>query len=207
MRLIAGKYGRRVLVKDGKADCRPTTEKVRGAIFSTLSSRQGLEGIAILDLYAGTGALGFEALSRGADKVIFVERNKHQVRLIGENAKLLQVESQVRCEEMDALSFLKEAATGKKVVLLGKEIVRGFEVVFADPPYDEHPGDVLISELLQSKLLLESATVVIEGPPELVLHSQVSVGSRALTCFKQRIYGDTALWYYNEGGIIRKGGN
>lgn len=196
MRLIAGKYGRRALIKESRLDCRPTTEKVRGAIFSTLASCRELEGTRVLDLYAGTGALGFEALSRGAEKVVFVEQHKKRVRLIRENAKLLEVDSQIHCEERSAFAFLSDFAANKLKIVIDAETLRGFDLVFADPPYDEHPGNELIWLIMSSGLLLRAAIVVIEGPVALDLHSEIASDGLSLNCFKRRNYGDTALWYY-----------
>jgi len=123
MRIIAGSLKNRRL-KTSKGDVtRPTTEKVRGALFNICQHR--MEECDFLDLFAGSGAIGFEALSRGARSVTFVERDRQAVRLLQENAKELGVEGQVTILQGDVYQQLERL----------HQRGRHFGIVYADPPY------------------------------------------------------------------------
>lgn len=94
MRIISGKYGgRRLDVPKGR-DIRPTSDKVRGSIFNALISRADIEGTQVMDLFCGTGALGLEALSRGAERCLFVDKAKDSLTLARQNAADLDEEIQ-----------------------------------------------------------------------------------------------------------------
>ena len=118
MRVVAGEFkGRRLSAPRGVVT-RPTADRVREALFSMLAD---VSGARVLDLYAGSGALGIEALSRGASEAVFVERDARAVAAIRRNLDAIQVAADVRQE--DALAFVRRA-TGP------------YDLVFADPPYD-----------------------------------------------------------------------
>ena len=104
MRLIAGKYkGRRLQAPSGK-QIRPTTDRMRETLFNLLHNSIGLDfdGLTVLDAFAGTGALGLEALSRGAEHVTFADKDRRSLALVKENIALLGAEEQCRCRGMDA---------------------------------------------------------------------------------------------------------
>src|SRR5688500_13537138 len=122
MRVIAGSArGRKLKTPKGDA-VRPTSDKVRGAIFSILLARRPLEGATVLDLFAGTGALGIEALSRGAKTAVFVEKDSRTAALIEENLAATGFTERGRVIRVDAERFP-----------LGD--LPPFDFVFADPPY------------------------------------------------------------------------
>jgi 16S rRNA (guanine966-N2)-methyltransferase len=143
VRIIAGDWrGRRIAIPDGTA-VRPTPDRVRETLFNWL---QGvLAGARCLDLYAGTGALGFEALSRGAARVTFVERDASLVAALRATAEQLKATATI--VRRDALAYLREPAAER------------FDVVFLDPPYSEPIGALL--ELLPA-WLAPSALVYVE---------------------------------------------
>lgn len=153
VRIIAGEWrGRRIAIPDGTA-VRPTPDRVRETLFNWL---QGfLAGARCLDLYAGTGALGFEALSRGAAAVMFVERDAALVEALRATAQQLKAVPQI--VRRDALAYLREAAAAR------------YHVVFLDPPYSEPIGPLL--ELLPAWLAPGGLVYVErgrgEGLPEL----------------------------------------
>lgn len=121
VRIIAGDWrGRRIAIPEGTA-VRPTPDRVRETLFNWLQG--ALPGARCLDLYAGTGALGFEALSRGAGSVTFVERDATLVDALRATARQLDIAPQI--VRRDALAYLREPATAR------------FDVVFLDPPYSE----------------------------------------------------------------------
>jgi 16S rRNA (guanine966-N2)-methyltransferase len=125
MRVIAGEAGGRPL-KAPPEGVRPTMDRVKGAVFSSLGDL--VPGARVLDLFAGSGGMGIEALSRGAASATFVDSNERCIRCIKENLKRAGVDGSVQC--MDAFRFLDLYA--------GAEM---FELIFADPPYVKNAGD------------------------------------------------------------------
>src|SRR5262245_29808572 len=126
MRVIAGTAkGRRLRAGKGLA-VRPTSDKVKGAIFNILASRYNLEGAHVLDLFAGSGNLGIESLSRGAAQVIFVEQSTEAARLLRTNLELCRMSGQAR---------ILRATVQRALTVLAGEGAR-FEGVFIDPPYE-----------------------------------------------------------------------
>ena len=123
MRVVGGRFARRPLRAPRGNRTRPTTDRVREALFNLLGARMDLDGARVLDLFAGTGALGLEALSRGAAHVTFVERHGPTLALARDNAASLDVAAHARFARADALAHLR--ADGP-----------AFDLVLADPPYD-----------------------------------------------------------------------
>ena len=141
MRIIAGSAGGRPL-KAPPDGLRPTMDRVRAAIFSSLGER--VPGARVLDLFAGSGGMGIEALSRGADSAVFVDENEHCVRCIRENLRMAKAEAVV--QTMDAYRFLDQYAEEGS-----------FDLIFADPPYSMKQGDTDHSALLATSLKLAAA--------------------------------------------------
>ena len=124
MRIIAGELKGRQLDVPRGADLRPTYDRVRESLFATIESR--LEGARVLDLFAGTGSLGIECISRGAAEAVFVERDARVARHLRATLATLGIEDRSRIVRTDAIRF----------VASGRHDDRGFDIVFADPPYD-----------------------------------------------------------------------
>ncbi len=154
MRVIAGVAGGiRLCVPE--ADVRPTMDRVKAAIFSSLGER--VLGARVLDLFAGTGALGIEALSRGAASAMFIEDNRNAVRAIEQNFIRTKLRGRVRAQEVFA--FLEAVVPNER-----------FDVIFADPPYEQtKTGGFFTRLLLQNaklpRLLARSGTFVLEKRP------------------------------------------
>ncbi len=125
LRIIGGAFRNRILKSPKSTQTRPTLAIMRKAVFDILQAQ--IENAHFLDLYAGTGAMGLEALSRGAAQAVFVETNRHALHCIEENIKNLDVESQCTVLGYDCLLALKKLGKGK----------RRFDVVYVDPPYEE----------------------------------------------------------------------
>jgi 16S rRNA (guanine966-N2)-methyltransferase len=121
MRIVAGQFGGRRLAMPKDARVRPTADRVREAWMSILGNE--LDGARVLDLYAGSGALGLEALSRGADSATFVELNPASLRALEQNIATLGVADAVTVHRADAMRFVERLPPG------------AFDVVLADPPY------------------------------------------------------------------------
>ncbi len=123
MRIIAGALRRQHLKAPPGHFIRPSTDRVREALFGLVTHRVTLSRASVLDLFAGTGALGLEAISRGASRAVFVEANPLVLATTRRNARRLRVEEQCAFLRQDALTYLRRGETAQ------------YNVVFADPPY------------------------------------------------------------------------
>lgn len=177
-RIVGGDAGGRRLRMPPGRGTRPTSDRVREGLFSSLGG--DLHGRSFLDLYAGSGAVGLEAASRGASPVVLVERDQRAVAVLRDNVKSLGLTSvAVRAEPVDA--YLRRAATEVAEPLR-------FDVVFIDPPYADDVSDVV--RLVAQACLAESGVVVVERA------SRDSFSwPDVLVTDRSRQYGDTTLWY------------
>ena len=175
MRVIAGTYGGRVLKAPKGENTRPTSDRVREALFSILGDR--IHDARVLDLFAGSGALGVEALSRGAQNVTFVDDDRAAIAAIKSNLNALQAVAQVR--QTDALRYLNSARGG------GAQ----YDLVFLDPPY-RHAERLAppLSEALPA-VLAPGAVAVAESDRRAPLTLQ-------LPLHDERRYGDTLIRFY-----------
>jgi len=168
MRIIAGRWkGHRLKPLRGKG-VRPTTDRVREAWMSLLGMR--LEDAKVLDLYAGSGALGLEALSRGASRVVFVERARNALATLDANIRLLGAGEECRVIRGDALAFL------------GRLEPDSFDLALADPPYDKGLARRLVEIFLEKGFARE-----------LWVEHRSSEEVPPLPGLRQRRYGDTIL--------------
>jgi 16S rRNA (guanine966-N2)-methyltransferase len=131
MRIISGEFGGRRLVAPKGDIARPTQDRVREAWFSILGD--AVEGARVLDLFAGSGALGLESLSRGAASVEFVEKARQSLEALERNVASLGVEGRARIRKGDALKFAETLQA------------EAYDIVFADPPYDLGAGPKLVA--------------------------------------------------------------
>ena len=176
-RIIAGMYrGRRIHTPKGSAT-RPTSDRTREALFSSLAARGLIEGARVLDLYAGSGALGIEAVSRGARLATLVDSDRGAVAAMHRSLSDLGLE-QVNVRARDVRAYLRGTATEHDLVLL-------------DPPYDL-PEAVLTDLLsaLTAGWLAEEAVVVVERSAR----SPEPTWPASLERVQDRRYGETALW-------------
>ncbi|MEM9966809.1 MAG: 16S rRNA (guanine(966)-N(2))-methyltransferase RsmD [Pseudomonadota bacterium] len=153
MRIIAGRFRGSILASPGRGDAsaslRPTSDRVRESLFSTLTHRGVIEGARVLDVFAGTGALGLEALSRGAREVCFVEHGRVALRLLAKNQQRLRVEKQTFVMRSDARR-------------LGTWSNAPFDLVFLDPPYGRDLGQIALQRLRDGGWLSPCAFVAWE---------------------------------------------
>ncbi len=162
MRIISGKLGGRRLDASVGPSTRPTSDRVREGLGSALAARCAFDDARVLDLFAGTGALGFEALSRGARHVVAVERDRQALQSIRQNARALGVEAELELVTLDLLKAPTTAAARLKALA-----VRPFTLIFADPPYSEAARmPELLAALLDAELCAEDALFVLEHPSE-----------------------------------------
>ena len=125
MRIIAGRFRSRTLVAPRGDKTRPTTDRAREALFNVLSNMFDLNEVSVLDLFAGSGALAYEAMSRGATQATLVEDNRYALQAARENAAALGVEDEVDIAAKDVFKYVQQPA------------VEPFDIIFADPPYND----------------------------------------------------------------------
>jgi len=179
-RIVAGSAGgRRIDVPPGKGT-RPTSDRAREAMFSAVQAALRLEGAHVLDLYAGSGAVGFEALSRGAATATLVESDPKAVRTLRANATALKLPG-------------AEVWSGPVERFAASPATHRFDLVFADPPY-ALPGEALtavLADLDSSGWLGSDALVIVERSTR----GEPWVWSKPLVAVRERRYGEGTLWY------------
>lgn len=185
-RIIAGVLGGRRLSAPPGSQTRPTADRVREALFSSLASLTDLDGARFVDLYAGSGAVGLEALSRGATFALLVESDAKAARVIRDNIVALRAGASARL------------VTGKVLSVLAAEPEGGpFDVVFADPPYalGEDEVDELQRLLVANGWLAPDAVVVLERATRSVPRGEDLSWVDGITPERGKRYGETTLWY------------
>ena len=150
LRIVAGKWRSRLLPVAEEPDLRPTSARIRETLFNWLAST--IEGSRCLDLFAGTGALGFEALSRGAREVVFVENSVRTAAALKESVKVLEATG-VRIHQADAIRYLKSEP-------------EPFDIVFLDPPFADDLLEDLCRLLSEGNWLADGARVYLEQDRE-----------------------------------------
>jgi len=145
MRVVAGELGGRRLVTPAGTSTRPTTDRVREAIFNSLGSAGLLDGALVADLFAGSGAIGIEALSRGAERCVFVERDRNALRALDDNLDTLDLRDRSKVMSGDAVSSASSIDA---------------DIVFADPPYDFDDWGTLLSRLGVPLVVAESGSEI-----------------------------------------------
>ncbi len=178
MRIIGGRFRHRTIVSPQGEGTRPTTDRTREAIFNIVVSRLDLDEVAVLDLFAGSGALGLEAMSRGAGSAVFVDFNPDVLQVAKENA--LKLESDLSCQfaRQNVFSFLKAQTTGT------------YGLILADPPYGLADLEKLTAMVLP--LLMENGLFVLE-------HDRKEQLEEHAQCVVSRVYGKSAVTVYAGG--------
>jgi 16S rRNA (guanine966-N2)-methyltransferase len=172
MRVIAGHYGGRRLQAPSGVAVRPTSDRVREALFSVLGDR--VHGARVLDLFAGSGALGIEALSRGAAEVTFVDSAAPAIRAVRANLEALGAAAEVR--RADARRFLGSASA----------VARQYDLVFLDPPYR-------LAGRLGSELTAALPAVLAPGAAVVAESDRRAPLELGLPILDERRYGDTLI--------------
>ncbi|WP_149359116.1 16S rRNA (guanine(966)-N(2))-methyltransferase RsmD [Lolliginicoccus suaedae] len=177
-RIIAGSVGGTRIAVPPRGT-RPTSDRVREALFSSLDARLDLVGMRVLDLYAGSGALGIEALSRGAEHATLVERDARAARIISSNLAATH------------LSAHADVVRGDVLATLQRPPVALYDLVLADPPYDVDDASItqLLQRLVDQQWLAPGATVVIERSAR----SPEPAWPDALEPLRARDYGETRI--------------
>jgi 16S rRNA (guanine(966)-N(2))-methyltransferase RsmD len=182
MRVIAGTSRGVPLFTPPGNEIRPTLDRVRESLFNVLMHRT--EGCRFLDLFAGTGANGIEALSRGAASAVFVDQDAKSIELVQRNLQKTRLEANAVCQRLQLPAGL---------TTIGREGCPPFDIVFCDPPYAFSDYVALLTEVQTQQLLAEGAVVIVETFAAKELPQQIGV----LTLERRRVYGDTALSFFS----------
>lgn len=180
-RIIAGE-ARGLRLDVPGSGTRPTSDRVRESLFGALEAADAIDGARVLDLYAGSGALGLEALSRGAASADLVERSRTAASVVRRNAGDVSKSmrgADVHVHESAVLAYLKRA-TGP------------WDLVFTDPPYDLDDDAMRADLVALAPRLSEDAVVVIERASRA---NTPDVAAAGLEVFREKTYGDTAVWW------------
>lgn len=153
MRIIAGSFKGRKLVSPRGAETRPTSDRVREAIFSVVGEM--VRGASVLDLYSGTGAMGLEALSRGAKKTVFVEKGQAALKCLKMNIEAAGCQERAQVVKGSVLTFLKKDDRNAD-----------FDLVFADPPYAGNLGTLTLLAISKHVKPLKRCLIVLEHAPD-----------------------------------------
>ena len=150
MRIVGGKYKGRIFNPGKKFKARPTTDLAKEGLFNILENRYNFEGKKILDLFSGTGNMGYEFISRGCENVIMVENNYTHFRFIQETLKNLEIKNAWIVKD-DVFKFLKKSPAR-------------FDIIFADPPFELQKLPEIPDVVLNAQILNENGILILEHP-------------------------------------------
>jgi 16S rRNA (guanine966-N2)-methyltransferase len=194
LRIISGEKKGERLFSLKKRKIRATSDKVKGAIFNILSYGlgfgQSLEGKRVLDLFAGSGALGFEALSRGAEEVVFVDSSAASLNLVRKNLKKLGFETKAKMVKKEILGFLRSE---------NEITTRGFDLILADPPYGKGFCQRLLEILTEKSFLNADGVLVMEHHKK-----EKTEEKKNFVLLQERKYGDTLISFFKKKPINDK---
>lgn len=173
MRIITGKFKGRNIPVPQTGLLRPTSDRAKEALFSVIDARTYFEGTRILDLFAGSGSLGFEAISRGAESCRFVDAEPDHIKHIEKLGRQLEIDDQIRTYTMDVEMFL-ETNPG------------GFDFIFADPPYDYYDFPGLVEAVLSGEWLNPGGWFILE-------HDKTNDFEPHEHCVYSKAYGRTVI--------------
>ena len=177
MRIISGEHKSRRLVGGKKTRVRPTSDRVKESIFNIL--QEEVMGKRILDLFAGAGSLGIEALSRGAESVTFVDASSQSINVLKKNIKSLNLESRSTILRLDGLKAINK-------------LKRNFQMIFADPPYLKGFVQRVIDSVAQSEVLEKNGVLILEHHKK----ETFSFPEEKLSVLRQKKFGDTVISFF-----------
>ena len=179
MRVISGTYKGRILRSVRDPRVRPAADRVKESIFNVLQNRIDLCGARVLDLFAGSGSLGFEALSRGAGSVVFVDEWKGAIEVIEENMKLLHCDDRCEVIKLDVYKFLRNTE-------------EQYDLVFVDPPYRSENVADLPNRIFAFGLVSPNGILIMEHVARLKLGP-----SDDFHLLLQRTFGSTVVSFFS----------
>lgn len=188
MRIIAGKYGRRRFSVPKSFKLRPTTDLAKEALFNTLCAEYDLDGVSVIDLFAGTGSIGLEFMSRGANRIHAVEQNPKHASFISSVVRELMPPPDVRYDVLvsNVRTFLEQSGQGLKSSFSLEPV----QFIFADPPYNLSWLQEIPHLIQQSGFLQRGGLIILEHPgeydfshlPMLVKHKSYSAVNYSFFC-------------------------
>lgn len=182
MRVISGTYGGRPLKSLAGENTRPTADKLKETIFNIIGPY--FRGGNVLDLYAGSGALGIEAVSRGMDTATLVDSNYEAIQVISENVQMTKEENKFNTMKSQARYALNTLASREEK----------FSLIFLDPPYGEQTVENDIQELIQKSLLADIAVIVCEVAADVELPEEIEGTEK----WDERKYGNKKIVIYQK---------
>ena len=181
MRIISGKFKGRQLVSFKADHIRPTMDRVKETIFNKWMMY--VDEAKVLDLFAGTGNLGIEALSRGAAHVTFVEKNIKSMNIVKENLQLLKINpSEYQLQMKDVLAFVRQNSSVT------------YDLIFIDPPFTEKMAHDVMDAVGSSHLFKDETRIVIES----IKQERIDDAYGALVCYDRLDYGDKFLSFFSK---------
>jgi 16S rRNA (guanine966-N2)-methyltransferase len=186
MRITGGTLRGRTLNTSGFVGIRPTTDRVRETIFNILQNHCDCEGLHVLDLCAGTGALGFETMSRGAASGVFVEIHRGNAERIRKSAQMLEVSDQTTILCADCIQAIP--------ILQGASHLAPRDIVFCDPPYSAKRINAVFAALCAASILAPEAIFIAEHDTR-----EIVIVPPAWTKCTQRVFGETVIEFFQKG--------
>ncbi len=174
VRIIAGKFGGRIIQSPGSASTHPMSERIRGSMFNIIASE--INDATVLDAFAGTGCIGLEALSRGAKTVDFIERDRLASKILDENIKTLGVSEQAVYKQIGLSTWID------------KNQGNSYDIIFADPPYN----DMQLSTVIRLLPMLKTKGLMVLS----YLGSGEVLAVEGFVVVDNREYGNAALAFY-----------
>lgn len=192
VRIISGTLkGRKLLTPPTQQkSIRPTSDRAREALFSILGSR--IAGAMVIDLFAGTGAFGLEAFSRGANYVVFVDYSQLALTLIKNNIASLFKHPQLFPAELKILKRDLSKPSSLKITTLPEQCRSGFDIIFVDPPYGKNLSLSMLNIINNSSLLKKNGLLIVEERNDVILPENLS----ELEQTDRRCYGETVFSFY-----------
>jgi len=181
VRVISGEHKGRRLAAGKKKKVRPTSDRVKESIFNIL--REEVMGKRILDLFAGAGSLGIEALSRGAESVTFVDASSQSINILKKNLENLNLKSKSSILRLDGLRALNR-------------LNQNFQMIFADPPYLKGYVQRIIDSLIHSEVLEKNGILILEHHKK----EAFSFPEERLSVLRQKKFGDTVILFLLKSG-------
>jgi 16S rRNA (guanine966-N2)-methyltransferase len=182
MRIVAGRFRGRAIAAPSDFSIRPTSDRTREAVFNMLAARDRIEGARVIDLFAGTGALGLEAMSRGSSFALFIEESAQGHGLLRANIEALGLQGSTRIFRRDATDL---GIPGT---------MEPFDLAFADPPYGKGLGERAATSLATGGWLKQGAMLVLEERA-----SSAPSALEGFTLMEQRRFGDTTIGFFMFG--------
>jgi 16S rRNA (guanine966-N2)-methyltransferase len=147
MRIISGKYNRRIILTVDNLDTRPVTDRIKESIFNILVHNFSIENKIVLDLYAGSGSFGLEALSRGAEKAVFIESSPESYKVLLQNINSIGCGMDSKASKTDVASFLDRN-------------IDKYDLIFCDPPFKLENSELIVKKIIEKDILNEKGLLV-----------------------------------------------